>query len=212
MYRGSGSDGWKSWKWNFQLCLFKMHHPSILASGHSPYDFCISKAVPASKPSPLRWRLKADCYISKNTAHWGHGRESQSEQTGRQGSRQVKGCKVCTKEPPGSCNSPGRSDGQDCLFQGIYEEPVLHLNQFTAHSRAACSLSKNSHQSQPSHTSTAAQQTLSSRVTPMHTVRRKMTTVHLNSRSNYFFFPTCCNWVNWQLEMTTCNPLLLQIQ
>ena len=70
-----------------------------------------------------------------------------------------KGCKVRIEEPPGSCNSPGRSDGQDCLFQGIYEESALHLDQPTAHSRAACSLSRNS---QPSRMSTAAQQTLSS--------------------------------------------------
>ena len=52
------------------------------------------------------------------------GKASLSRQADKVVDNGSKGCKVHTEEPPGSCNSPGRSNSQDCLFQGIYEEPA----------------------------------------------------------------------------------------
>lgn len=193
----------------YSRCIIPAYWPLGTALKTSVFQRLCQLRNPA--PWDGGWKQTVTFLRTQLTEDMG-GKASLSRQADKVADKWSKGCKVCTKEPPGSGNSPGRSDGQDCLFQGIYEEPVLHLNQLTAHSRAACSLSKNSHHSRPSHTSTAAQQTLSSRVTPMHTVSEGRWQLFTLIQEAIFFFPTCCNWVNWQLEMTTCNPLLLQIQ
>lgn len=109
-----------------------MHHASTL--GTALMTFVFQRLCHLRNPvsGDGHWKLTLIFLRTQPTK----GRERKAS-VSRQADKRNMGCKVCTEEPPGSCNSPGRSDGQDCLFQGIYEEPALHLDHPTAHSRAA---------------------------------------------------------------------------